>query len=471
MDEDTNQCRTHPYNSISLICKSCRIEVCTECIVTKHNGHQFDNMDERLEKSKASLRRYLQELESRETDIANAIANEDKNITDFEKEEKYITRLVTEAKDAQIKKINLEHTEIMGEIRKYSESETKDMNASKVSLMTKKDQIQALIKEVKEKLGLKSFEDVEKYQQGCPPSSKFEAEKIQMKFALRFQIHDTSDDRLVGQVMDDKEWTLLNPPNVEIMKSFTVKGADARSVKPISPNEAWVSFYGRKSKSLSLYNKSGKILRTIGLDFSPISFTISQTEEIIISDYINKSIKKVTPTMDIIQIRSTEPCTPRGIFINENNEPVVCLEKSVAIFTLDFKSIVHSIEKDKQGVSLFDSAIAATQNGTSYAVIDEVFGRVINVDLHGHVEWTYTRLFEPSDIVNYKKQMLIISDAHYHKIHILNTHGGTITIYSPGEKVLTYPDGLAISPDNVIWVTESSDRKKVHLLKITEAFY
>ena len=67
--------------------------------------------------------------------------------------------------------------------------------------------------------------------------------------------------------------------------------------------------------------------------------------------------------------------------------------------------------------------------------------------------------------------MLIISKYHYHELHFLNTDREVLEIYSSGEKVLSYPNGRAISPDNVLWVTEVRDKKKVHLLKITEAFY
>ena len=469
---EKGKCRTHPSHSISLICKTCGVDVCTECIVTTHNGHQFENIDARLKRSRANLGKYLQELESCETDIANAIRDVDRNMADFDKEEKNIMRHVSEARDFQMKKIEGEHTDMVKEIQKYSQNETKEMNSNKASLIKKHDQIQALIEEVRGKMSLESYADVERYQQKCPSSSSFVPDKNKTKaFTLKFQAHGSRNDRLVGKVVQEvhEKEKIMKPPKVEIVTTFTVKDAAARCVRPISPNEAWVCFYEGKKK-LSLYNKSGKVHSTVQLDFSlPESFVITDKHDIIICDIGNKSITKVTSAKNIIEIKTNLVHEPHGIFINENNEPVVCLKKSVAIFTPDFKSIIHSIETNKQGGLLFRNAVAATQNGTAYAVVDILSRRVINVDIHENVLWTYApKNFDPNDIVNYKRQILIICSSEFHELHFLNTNGDSLQIYSPGKKALSWPHSLAISPDDILWVAESCDSKKIHLLKITE---
>ena len=142
-------------------------------------------------------------------------------------------------------------------------------------------------------------------------------------------------------------------------------------------------------------------------------------------------------------MKLTAPYDPACIFIHQNKKVVVCLETSVAIYTLDFKFCLHSIEKDKQGKAIFRNAVAATENGTSYAVADRNSHKVIDVDLNGVVHWTYAQKkeFDPAGIVNYNKEMLIISNAIFHNLHFLNMSGELLTIYASG---IEYPESLAI---------------------------
>ena len=172
-NKDKGKCRTHPRHIISLICKTCGIEVCTECIVTTHNGHKFENLEARLARSKENLKRYLQDLQSHEFELKHAIENVDKSLAEFAKDEKSITRFFSEKKEAQIKKIESEHRNIMEVITKYSLNERNKFNSSKASLVRKRDKLQVLIKEVKGKMSLESYEDVEKYKKSCPSSLSF----------------------------------------------------------------------------------------------------------------------------------------------------------------------------------------------------------------------------------------------------------------------------------------------------------
>ena len=146
----------------------------------------------------------------------------------------------------------------------------------------------------------------------------------------------------------------------------------------------------------------------------PDQFIVTDKREILVCDRESNfgSVKKITQTKDVTQLKITAPYDPVGIFINQKKEVAVCLKTYVAIYTLDFKSCLHSIEKNNEGERLFIGAFAATENGTSYPVADKCTSIVINVDLNGVVYWTYApKTFDPAGIVNYNKEMLIISNA------------------------------------------------------------
>ena len=72
-------------------------------------------------------------------------------MADFDNEEKKIMQQVSDARDAQMKKIDDERSDIVKEIQNYSQRETKGMKSSKASLIRKRDQIQTLIEEVRGK--------------------------------------------------------------------------------------------------------------------------------------------------------------------------------------------------------------------------------------------------------------------------------------------------------------------------------
>ena len=166
------------------------------------------------------------------------------------------------------------------------------------------------------------------------------------------------------------------------------------------------------------------------------------------------------------QLKITAPYDPVGIFINQKKEVAVCLKTYVAIYTLDFKSCLHSIEKNNEGERLFIGAFAATENGTSYPVADKCTSIVINVDLNGVVYWTYApKTFDPAGIVNYNKEMLIISNAMCSMSFISWTRlESPLTIFSSG---IQFPRSLAISPDGILWVTESCSSHQIHLISIS----
>ena len=164
-------------------------------------------------------------------------------------------------------------------------------------------------------------------------------------------------------------------------------------------------------------------------------------------------------------METTAPYDPVGIFINQNKEVVVGLKTSVAIYTLDCKSCLHSIKMIKDGERVFIDAFAAIENGISYTVADKCTCTVINLDLNGVVHWTYApKTFDPAGIVNYNKEILKISNAMFHELHFLNTSGESLTIYSSG---IQCPQSLAISPDGILWVTESCSSHQIHLISIS----
>ena len=468
---DKGKCRTHPNHDISLICKSCGVEVCTECIVTTHNGHKFENMDARLKRSQESLRRYLQELESQESDLANEIQHIGKNLTEFNKGEENLIRRVAAARELHMKKIDAEYRGMVNEIQRYSQDETKEIKTTNLSFKMKHDQIKALIKEVRVKISLESYEDLERYRKDCPLPSMFELIHESRAFALELEDYNVSDQPLIGKILHKKNKIDVKAqiPRVQILTSFTScePHAAARRVRPISPNEAWVCFY-KNTQKLALYHKSGREVDNISLSFVPQNFIVNDKHEILICDLMNKCIMKVTPAKDIVLMRSTAPYQPYSIFINRNNEPVICLGKSVAVFTQDFKSHIRIMEKNEKGDILFRNAVAVTENGKSYTVVDRGSHKVINIDLNGDVEWTYApnHAFDPAEIVNYNKQMLIVSNCRCkeHELHFITVKGELLTIYESG---LLYPESLAISSDGVLWVTESCESKKINLISIS----
>ncbi|KAM9983127.1 hypothetical protein ACTFIZ_005724 [Dictyostelium cf. discoideum] len=76
-----NKCAIHKENKIKMICSTCKVVVCVECIILDHNGHKFGRID--VENSKAIFEEFknnnFQNLH-KQIDINNDLLNESNNL-------------------------------------------------------------------------------------------------------------------------------------------------------------------------------------------------------------------------------------------------------------------------------------------------------------------------------------------------------------------------------------------------------
>ncbi|KAM9983132.1 hypothetical protein ACTFIZ_005731 [Dictyostelium cf. discoideum] len=76
-----NKCAIHKEHNIKMICSTCKVIVCVECILLDHNGHKFDRID--VDNSKEIFEEFknnnLQNLD-KQIDINNELLNESNNL-------------------------------------------------------------------------------------------------------------------------------------------------------------------------------------------------------------------------------------------------------------------------------------------------------------------------------------------------------------------------------------------------------
>ncbi|KAM9972713.1 hypothetical protein ACTFIR_012080 [Dictyostelium discoideum] len=76
-----NKCSIHKEYDIKLICSTCKIVVCNDCIVSGHTGHKFDHIDAKNSKAifEEFKNNHLQNL-NKQININNELLNESNNL-------------------------------------------------------------------------------------------------------------------------------------------------------------------------------------------------------------------------------------------------------------------------------------------------------------------------------------------------------------------------------------------------------
>ncbi|KAK3102634.1 hypothetical protein FSP39_012779 [Pinctada imbricata] len=279
---------------------------------------------------------------------------------------------------------------------------------------------------------------------------------------------------------------LLHPPtpsDVKIIKTYTAS-VIAAEMRAISSTQVWCSRHYEKSLHLSDIN--GQQINSLSLDFSVQGFVINNIGNFIVCDRNNKSIKQVTADGHVSTLCSTSPRSPWGICLNHKQQPVVCMEESLVVYSPDCQTKLQVFTHDQDGKPLFVWSYRVAMNGdTDYCVADDSGHKVVTIDVEGRLRWMYSggpgqevegrlrwmysggpgqEVFRPSNICCDSHMHVIVADSPNHKVHLLDKEGQFI-MYITDNVSIQHPRGLAVSDDDTLWIGENNESQKVHVIK------
>ena len=139
-------------------------------------------------------------------------------------------------------------------------------------------------------------------------------------------------------------------------------------------NHVWVYNYMYELylfNKLTLYDEHFVERKSIDLTDRLHDMALSASQDIIATDYNNKSLVKISPTGSFSTLCSTAPLNPRGICINNSQQIVVGLQggwgkppRKLVIYSACGSTVLQEIENDEDGKPLFRrEIIQVKQNG------------------------------------------------------------------------------------------------------------
>ena len=69
-NNEFEQCSEHKDREATLTCVRCKLQVCSECIVKRHNGHELESVADGLKRLGIELSKYVKDLQSKKSELS-----------------------------------------------------------------------------------------------------------------------------------------------------------------------------------------------------------------------------------------------------------------------------------------------------------------------------------------------------------------------------------------------------------------
>ena len=247
----------------------------------------------------------------------------------------------------------------------------------------------------------------------------------------------------------------------------------ADSVLHTDQNHVWVYNYEfHKTNKLTLYNEHFVETKSLTLTYYLYDMALSASQDIIATDYNNKSLVKISTTGSFSTLCNTAPLQPHGICINSRQQLVLGLSADwgippikLVVYSPDGSTVLQEIENDEDGKPLFREEIThVKQNGNGdYVMADG--NRIVCVSSEGRFRWDHSEgpLMGIHGMVCDKYDNIIITDHYNDKILLLNSEGKLVTTLLTEDGIYN-PLSLSIDRHGQLWVGQEDSLKVIRYL-------
>ena len=192
-------------------------------------------------------------------------------------------------------------------------------------------------------------------------------------------------------------------------------------------------------------------------------------------DENNKRLVRISRSGAVTTLCNTGELEPWGFCINDKQQIVVGVQAGyekqsikLAVYSPDGSALLHEIEKDKSGKTLFTTTIyQVKQNGNGDYVVADC-ARIVCVSGEGEYRWKYqvkqTGILTPRvyGMVCDRYDNIIITECNNDKISLLDSEGKLITTLMTREDGVSDPWSLAINKQGHLWIGQSGLVKVIY---------
>ena len=466
------RCSVHKDREATLTCVKCKLNVCSECIVKRHNGHELESVADGLKKLGSELSKYVKDLQSKDTELSAKRNRKAEDMQNMRANTKTTRQQIVMARQLQIEDINKAYDVILDRLDMHTSEQEKDFAKSNEEEDKTQEGVRSLIERAQYVTQRGNMSEIRAFISSSPDPDSFSTRHPFSPSLPQFRHPEPRPSPITGTLIFEelnpnpiKSNSGLKTNEVKVLRTFNA-GETTTEIRCIGSTQSWCSHF--VNKSLTLLDNQGKELKCINLDFNVQGFVMSDKGGFIVCDMPNQCIISVTSAGEVTTLCSTSPHSPWGICLNHKQQLVVCLGTSLAVYSADGRSKVVEFTQNRQGQPLFKNAYRVAQNGNhDYCVVDRDADTVLAIDAQGNLRWTYTggpgrEGFRPMNVCCDKHQHVIIAD-YNNKVHLVDKDGLFIMHLMTKENV-SCPWGLSVADDGVLWVGEQGS-KKIHLIR------
>ena len=264
----------------------------------------------------------------------------------------------------------------------------------------------------------------------------------------------------------------------KVQRSFKIASSVA-SLMAVNPFEAWIAPIA--SETVTLYNENGENVRSVTLPFKVQALAVCDNKDLVLSNYDDKSIHKLTQDGEITRLVNTSPFSPNGIhIIRETHQFIVCLVGpgggKLVRYSKNGSTRLQTVMKDKQrGHPLFKFPRRVVQNiNGDLGVVDISLHSLTVVDNEGTTRWLFKgseesrnlgQTFDPWDVCVDSDSNYLVSNTGNHAVDMLDEDGNYLRQILTEADGIKSPLGLGFDSRGIFWLGHAYGQVTLYMLK------
>ena len=492
---DNIPCTEHTTKMTCLFCRTCDHLVCANCILSKHNKHNFEPVEkilsEKLDDLKGAEARYSKDLTLCQAKVEEFKISEtkceslcDESITTIKKREKTLIDGIIKHSQKLQNEIELERKTVK---KTFCDLKRQADQAEK-TIILHQDEIMAALKSIQ---GSTIFTTATKSKK-MMSDLNFNPIPSEIKYFIpgKETVNDISN--LFGSLQKMKIPQVESDIDFEVVNSYTTDLSGIYNIITVDDKSTWINDYNKQIiRQINIDNDNITTTKQISCDI--YDMTLTSNNDILLSVFNSSDIKLLTKSGEIKPFFSvSSSLLPRRIHVTSDNYIIVGVRepgpftptdkstRALLIFGMDGKQ-QHTYQYDSNKHRLFTlPRRITTNNNKDIVVVDRTSddtGRVVVVGRDGGLRWTYTghskinvtTQFNPIDVVTTTAGHIIVCDQRSHALHVLSEQGDILTCKVMEDTGIKYPLSLDIDMRGQLWVgcnTSKQSGATIHKVKL-----
>lgn len=340
-------CKTHKNEKLQFYCKACLQPLCTNCKLTKHEGHKTRDLWEEIQEQRQTMPMKLSQIRG---SFLPLLKQQLKDLEAYEKELSYNIKGTLDNIElrSQILKAEVDRTsnKMVTTLRQKEKKETTKMNERRKTLSTYlREATTALttgerivqsgddfeVMEMYQKL-IEMLQEINELVKRKPGKRQFafqDGQKMGAGLDSIFggYVEKGSPDRTTRAMKPRRAVALEMTPEIHprLLNSFTCKnipGNKVSAIAPINDLEAWICF-GWTTNEIYLYNKDGNRKNRLVLKSPVDDIAADRNDNLVISTFTGNVVLQVDRRLQIREFFQA-PLRIRGIAVSNTGEVIAC---------------------------------------------------------------------------------------------------------------------------------------------------